>query len=86
MKAPGIGLLAQIMHKFSTAATKSSGVLHRPCCATRKRVPLGLLNVLKSTFAGPRGTRLRVTRLVRSVLSLLRDKNLCIIWASQEKP
>jgi len=27
------------MHKFSTAAKKSSGVLHRPCYATCKRVP-----------------------------------------------
>ena len=32
-------MLARIMHKFSAAATKPSGVLHRPCCATRKRVP-----------------------------------------------
>ena len=32
------------MHKFSTEALKSSGVLHRLCCTTRKRVP-GLLNV-----------------------------------------
>ena len=46
--------LARIMHKFSTASTKSSGVLHRLCCTrsasstyrtvrlrgpTRKRVP-----------------------------------------------
>ena len=27
------------MHKFSTAVTKSSGVLHRLRCTTRKRVP-----------------------------------------------
>ncbi len=27
-----------MMHKFSTAATKLSGVLHRPCRETRKRV------------------------------------------------
>ncbi len=73
------------MHKFFTAATKSSGVLHCPCCTTRKRVPLGLLNVLKSTFAGARGTRLRVTRLVRAALSSLRDKNLCITRASAMK-
>ncbi len=46
---------ARSMHKFSTAATKSSGVLHRQRCATRKRVPRGLLNVLKSTFAGAAG-------------------------------
>ncbi len=26
---------ARTMHKFSTAATKSSGVLHRPCCLPR---------------------------------------------------
>ena len=57
--------LARIMHKFSTAATKSSALtaLHS----------VGLLNVLKSTFAGT-----SVARLVRSALSSLRDKNLCI--------
>jgi len=56
------------MHKFSTAATKSSALpaLHS----------VGLLNVLKSTFAGA-----SVARLVRSALSSLRDKNLCIIRA-----
>ena len=32
-------MVARIMHKFSTAATKSSGMLHRPRCTTRKRVP-----------------------------------------------
>ncbi len=42
------------MHKFSTAATKSSGVLHRPCCTS-----VGLLNVLqKVRLRGP--TRKRV--------------------------
>ncbi len=45
------------MHKFSTAATKSSGVLHRPCdpqAGTPDPQPgaPGLLNVLYSTFAG----------------------------------
>ncbi len=51
-------VLAGVIHNFSTAATKPSGVLHRQRSATRKRVPLGLLNVLKSTFAGadPWGT------------------------------
>jgi hypothetical protein len=56
------------MHKFSTAATKSSALpaLHS----------IGLLNVLKSTFAGA-----SVVRLVRPALSALRDENLCIIRA-----
>ena len=49
--------LARIMHKFSTAAAKSSAL---PALRS-----IGLLNVLKSTFAGAWGTRLRVTRLVR---------------------
>ena len=31
------------MHKFSTAATKLSGVLHRLRSATRKRVPPALM-------------------------------------------
>ena len=57
------------MHKFSTAATKSSALsaLHS----------VGLLNVPYSTFAGA-----SVARLDRSALSSLRDKNLCIIRAS----
>ncbi len=38
---------------------------------------VGLLNVPYSTFAGA-----SVARLVRSALSALRDKNLCIIRAS----
>ena len=56
------------MHKFSTAATKSSALP-----ALRSVV---LLNVPYSTFAGA-----SVTRLVRSALSSLRDENLCIIQA-----
>ncbi len=60
--------LARTMHKFSTAAPKSPVLpaLHS----------VGLLNVLKSTFAGA-----FVARLVRPVLSPLRDENLCIIRA-----
>ncbi len=60
--------LARIMHKFSTAATKSSALpaLHS----------VGLLDIPYSTFAGA-----SVARLVRSALSSLRDKNLCIIRA-----
>ena len=56
------------MHKFSTTPTKSSALpaLHS----------VGLLNVLKSTFAG-----VSVARLARSALSSLRDENLCIIRA-----
>jgi len=69
------------MHKFSTAAAKSSGVLHRQRCATRKRVPLGLLNVLKSTFAGADPQAGAPERLVRPALSPLHDENLCIIRA-----
>jgi len=34
--------LAPIMHNFSTAPTKSSGVLHRPTCATRTYASSGL--------------------------------------------
>ena len=40
--------LARTMHKFSTAATKSSGVL----CAPTTLHSVGLLNVPYSTFAG----------------------------------
>ncbi len=57
------------MHKFSTAGTKSSALPVLPS--------VGLLNV-------PQRVRLRgpsVVRLVRSALSSLRDKNLCIIRA-----
>jgi len=57
------------MHKFSTAAPKSSAL------TTFRSV--GLLNVPYSTFAGA-----SVARLVRSALSALRDENLCIIRAS----
>ncbi len=73
-------LLARIMHKFSTAATKSSAlpVLRDPQAGTPR-----LLNVPDSTFAGAWGTRLRVTRLVRPALSSLRDKNLCITRATR---
>ena len=53
------------MYKFFTAATKSS--------ALTAFHSVGLLNVLKSTFAG-----VSVVRLARSALSSLRDKNLCI--------
>jgi len=62
------------MHKFSTASTKSSVVL----CALTALHSVGLLNVPYSTFAGA-----SVARLVRSSLSSLRDKNLCIIRASK---
>ncbi len=70
---------ARIMHKFSTAATKSSAlpVLRDPQAGTPQ-----LLNVLKSTFAGADPWRVPLARLVRSALSSLRDKNLCIIRAS----
>ena len=47
----------------------------------RPTLAIGLLNVLKSTFAAAWGTRLRVTRLIRPALSPLRDENLCIIPA-----
>ncbi len=61
--------LTRTMHKFSTSAPKSSGVLHR-LCDPQAGAP-GLLNVLQ-------GIRLRgppVAHLVRSALSLLRDEN-----------
>ncbi len=57
------------MYKFSTAAPKSLVLT-----ALRS---VGLLNVLKSTFAGA-----SVARLVRPPLSPLRDENLYIIRAS----
>jgi len=57
------------MHKFSTAATKSS--------ALTALYSVGLLNVLQRVrLWGP-----PVARLARSALSLLRNKNLCIIRA-----
>ena len=47
------------MHKLSTAVPQSSSVLHRLRCATRKRVPLGLLSILQRVLLrGP--TRKRV--------------------------
>jgi len=61
--------LARIMHKFSTAATKSSALT-----AFRS---VSLLNVLQRVrLWGP-----PVARLARSALSSLRDKNLCITRA-----
>jgi len=57
------------MHKFSTTATKSFAL---PVLRS-----VGLLNVPYSTFAGA-----SIARLVRSSLSSLRDKNLCIIRAN----
>ncbi len=50
--------LARIMHKFSTAATKSSGVLHRLRCTTRKRVPPASSTYRTVRLRGP--TRKRV--------------------------
>ena len=58
------------MHKFFTAPPKSSAL---PAFHS-----VGLLNVPYSTFAGA-----SVARLVRSALSSLRDKNLCIIRANR---
>ena len=66
-------MLARIMHKFSTAATKSSAL---PVLRDPQAGAPGLLNVPYNTFAGA-----SIARLVRSVLSSLRDKNLCIIRA-----
>ena len=66
------------MHKFSTATTKSSGVR----CAPPVLRSVGLLNVPYSTFAGvDPHRRVPLARLVRSALSSLRDKNLCIVRA-----
>ncbi len=62
------------MHKFSTAATKSSGVR----CAPLALYSVGLLNVLQRVrLWGP-----PLVSLARSSLSSLRDKNLCIIRAA----
>ena len=72
------------MHKFSTATTKSSGVR---CAPPVLRDPQeaagapGLLNVPYSTFAGADPQTGALARLVRSALSSLRDKNLCIVRA-----
>ena len=61
------------MHKFSTAATKSSTLpaLHS----------VGLLNVPYSTFAGASDPQAGAPALVRAALSSLRDENLCIARA-----
>ncbi len=63
------------MHKFSTAATKSSALaaLRDPQAGTP-----GLLNVPYSTFAGASDPQAGAPALARSALSSLRDKNLCI--------
>ncbi len=56
-------MLARIMHKFSTSATRSSGVR---CAPPALRDPQagtpGLLNVLKSTFAGADPWRVPLAR------------------------
>ena len=65
-------VVARIMHKFSTAATKSSVL---PVLRS-----VGLLNVPYSTFAGA-----YVARLGRPALASLRDKNLCITRASESE-
>jgi hypothetical protein len=60
---------AGTIHRFSTTAVKPSVLtaFHS----------VGLLNVLQRVrLRWPRGTRLRVLRLVRPALSLLRDENL----------
>ena len=61
------------MHKFSTAAPKSSALpaLHS----------VGLLNLPYSTFAGASDPQAGAPALARSALSSLRDENLCIIRA-----
>ncbi len=69
---------ARTMHKFFTAATKSSGVL----CAPPALYSVGLLNVLQRVRLRRRTrTRVPLARLARSALSSLRDKNLYIIRA-----
>jgi len=62
------------MHKFSTAAKKSS--------ALTAFHSVGLLNVLKSTFAGASVVR-GATHSGRA-LSSLRNENLCIIRAGAD--
>jgi len=74
--------LARTMHKFSTAATKSSVVL----CAPTALHSVGLLNVPYSTFAGASDPQAGAPALVRSTLSSLRDKNLCIVRARYNGP
>ncbi len=66
------------MYKFFTAASKLSAL-------TAFHL-VGLLNVLKSTFAGAWGTRLRVTRLVRPALPPLRDEQVREMRASHRNP
>ena len=74
--------LARTMHKFSTAATKSSDVLYAPTALHS----VGLLNVLQRVRlrgADPQVGAPRAWRnALRSALSSLRDENLCIIRAS----
>ncbi len=83
-------VLARMMHKFSTAPTKSSGVLHRPCDPQAAGAPdsqagaTGLLNVPYSTFVGASVAR-RATPSGRRAFVSLRYKNLCIIRASDSK-
>ena len=78
-----------MMHKFSTAATKSSVVLCAPTARpTSAGAPdpqagaPGLLNVPCSTFAGVDPQTGALVRLIRSALSSLRNENLCIIRTS----
>ena len=61
--------LARIMHKFSTAATKSSGVLHRLCCATRKRVPPASSTYRTVRLRGPLSRVAQRTQVVAFVAS-----------------
>ncbi len=67
--------LAWTMHKFSTAATTSSGVR----CALPVLRSVGLLNVLREYVCG--GLCRAWRNALRSALSSLRDENLCIIRA-----
>ena len=79
--------LARTIHKFSTAVAKSSGVLHRLRCATRKRVPPASSTYCREYVCGGRpanGCPRACRNPPRSALSALRDKNLWINRASQE--
>jgi len=75
------------MHKFFTVAPKPSGVLHRLCCATRKRVPpcsspYSTVRLRRPTRSGcPRAWR----NALRTAFSTPRYENLCIIRASLAK-
>ncbi len=60
------------MHKFSTAATKSSGVLHRLCCT---RSASSTYRTVR--FRGPLSRVAQRTQVGASP----RDKNLCIVRA-----